>query len=399
VPLRERVEALPGMGTLLPALDGLEPAYLVGGAVRDLLLGGPSVDLDVAVEGDALATAEEVARRLQGTVRAHERFGTATVSTGDLTVDLASTRSETYERPGALPDVAPAGLAEDLGRRDFTINAMAVALTGPDAGELTDPHGGAADLEAGTVRVLHDASFVDDPTRLLRAVRYETRLGFALDPETERLAREGAGGLAEVSGARVRDELLDLLAEEEAPAAVDRLHELGIAPALHPALRAQGELVAAAQLGSAETGADRVLSGLAALASGGAGDLVERLGLGAGERDRTLRAAERGPGLAEELAGSRRPSELHALLDPEPPEALALALAFGAPAEPVLEFVAGLRHARLDIGGEDLKAEGVAESPAIGAALAETLRRKLDGEISTREEQLRTALALVREAS
>ncbi len=397
MPLRERVEALPGMGTLLPALDGLEPAYLVGGAVRDLLAGGPSVDLDVAVEGDAVAMAEELARRLQGTVRAHERFGTATVSAGDLTVDLASTRSETYERPGALPDVAPAGIAEDLGRRDFTINAMAVALTGPAAEELIDPHGGAADLDAGTVRVLHDASFADDPTRLLRAVRYETRLGFALDPETERLAREGAGGLADVSGARVRDELLDLLAEEEAPAAVDRLRELGIAETLN--LRAQGDLVAAAQLGSAETGADRVLSGLAALASGGTGDLVERLGLGAAERDRTLRAAERGPGLAEELAITRRPSQLHALLDPEPPEALALALAFGAPAEPVLEFVAGLRDAQLDIGGEDLKAEGVPESAAIGAALAETLRRKLDGEISTREEQLRTALALAREAS
>jgi len=387
------------MRKLLPALEGLDRAYLVGGAVRDLLLGGASVDLDVAVEGDAVAVAEELARRLGGGAKVHDRFGTATVKTRDLTVDLASTRSETYERPGALPDVAPAGLEEDLGRRDFTINAMAVALTGAQAGELRDPHGGEADLEARTVRVLHDASFVDDPTRLLRAVRYEARLAFSIDRHTEALARAGAEGLAAVSGARVRDELLDLLAEDEAPAAVERMRALGIAAALHPSIRADGNLITASQLGSMETGADRVLCALAALASDGATDLIERLGLGAAERDRVLRAAERGRSLAHELRAPRRPSELHELLSPEPPEALALALAFGAPAEAVLSFVAGIRDARLDINGDDLRAEGVPESPAIGEALAQTLRRKLDGEIFTREEQLRTAVAIARKAS
>jgi tRNA nucleotidyltransferase (CCA-adding enzyme) len=396
VPLRERVEALPGMESLLPALEGLEPAYLVGGAVRDLLLNGPSVDLDVAVDGDAVAVAEEVARRLDGDVRTHDRFGTATVRARGLAVDLASTRSETYARPGALPDVVPAGLDEDLGRRDFTINAMAVALTGDRFGELRDPHGGAADLEARTVRVLHDGSFVDDPTRLLRAVRYEARLGFTMDHQTRRLASEGAAGIAGVSGSRIRDELCDLLAENDAPAAVGRLRALGVTEALHPSLHADAHLVAAAQLGSLETGADRVLSALAVLASQGAGELVERLDLGAAERDRTLRAAERGRPLSHELKAPRRPSELHELLSPEPPEALALALAFGAPAEAVLSFVAGVRDARLDISGDDLRAEGVPESPAIGEALAETLRRKLDGEIFTREEQLDTALAIAR---
>ena len=396
--LRDRVEALPGMERLLPALDGLEPAYLVGGAVRDLLLGARSVDLDVAVEGDAVAIAHEVAGRLGGEARAHDRFGTATVRAGDLSVDLAGTRSETYERPGALPAVAPAGLDADLGRRDFTVNAMAVALGGAAAGELIDPHGGERDLEGKIVRVLHERSFVDDPTRLLRAVRYEARLGFALDPETERLARAGTDGLADVSGARVRDELLDLLSEDEAPTAVDRMGALGIGAGLAPALRADGDLVAAAQLGSVETSADPVLAGLAALASDGATELVKRLGLQAGQRDRVLRGASRGRRLAAELAKPHRPSELHALLSPEPPEALALALAFGAPAEMVVGFASGLREARLDITGDDLLAEGVPESPAIGEALAETLRRKLDGEVGGREEQLRVAVGLARGA-
>ncbi len=380
------------MERLIPALEGLDPAYLVGGAVRDLLLGASSVDLDVAVEGDAIAAAEEVARRVGGEARTHDRFGTATVRADDLVVDMASTRRERYERPGALPVVEPAGLDEDLGRRDFTINAMAVPLSGAATGELIDPHSGQADLEAGRIRVLHDASFSDDPTRLLRALRYEARLGFALDPETERLARAGAGALDGVSGPRVRDELLDLLAEAEAPRAVERLGALGIVPEL----RADGDLVAAAQLGSAETGADPVLSALAALASDGATGFVERLGLPAGRRDRVVQAARRGRELASELARPLKPSELYALLDPEPPEALALALAFGAPGEMVLTFVGNLRGAELAIGGEDLLAAGVPESPAIGEALAETLRRKLDGELSGREDELRAALELAR---
>src|SRR3954468_1208070 len=180
------------MVRLLPALVGLPPAFLVGGAVRDLVRGADAVDLDIAVEGSARSVARALAGRLSGRAVQHERFGTATVEAGDLSFDVAGTRRESYERPGALPTVEPASLAEDLGRRDFTINAMAVGLTGDDLGHLYDPCGGLADMDAGLIRVLHDRSFLDDPTRLLRAVRYAVRLGFSLDPETERLAREAA---------------------------------------------------------------------------------------------------------------------------------------------------------------------------------------------------------------
>jgi tRNA nucleotidyltransferase (CCA-adding enzyme) len=399
--LRERVRRLAGMERLLPALEGLPPVFLVGGAVRDLLRGAPAVDFDLAIEGDARRVARELAARLSGDAREHERFGTATVRAPDLAFDLATTRRETYERPGALPTVEEAPLAEDLGRRDFTVNAMAVGLTGEDLGHLYDPHGGLDDLRAGIVRVLHDRSFVDDPTRLLRALRYEARLGLAMDPETERLAREAAegGALRTVSGARVRDELMDLLAEIEAPAAVERLRALGVDASMHSDLRADPELVASAALGASTIGADRALAALAALCAEeplALSDWLTELHLRAGQREAVLRAATSAPHIVEALRRELRPSELYELLRGEPPEALALALAMRAPAEPLMRFVNELRGARLEISGDDLRAAGVPESPAIGAALEETLRRKLDGEVLGREEELRTALALAR---
>jgi tRNA nucleotidyltransferase (CCA-adding enzyme) len=400
--LRERVRRLPGMDRLLPALEGLPPVYLVGGAVRDLLRGADAVDLDLTVEGDARSVARTLADRLAGTAREHERFGTATVQAPNLVFDLASTRTETYEEPGALPSVAPATLAEDLKRRDFTINAMAVTLTGDRLGHLYDPHGGLADLQAGVLRVLHPGSFLDDPTRLLRAVRYETRLGFQMDEDTERAARAALAedALSTVSGKRVRDELLDLLGEHEAPNAVERMRELGLDRALHPALDPDADLVASASLGATAIGAERRLASLAALSAAAPAELDAWLGslqLEARERDAVSQAARVGQTLAQELRERERmPSELFDLLGGEPPEALALALAFGAPSEPILRWVTELKHVRLEITGADLLAAGVPEGPALGRALEETLRRKLDGLVSGRDDELQTALELAR---
>jgi tRNA nucleotidyltransferase (CCA-adding enzyme) len=400
--LRERIRRLPGMDRLLPALAGLPPTYLVGGAVRDLLRGADAIDLDLAVEGDAHSVARALAERLGGTTREHERFGTATVRAEDLKFDLAATRTESYDEPGALPRVAAAPLSEDLRRRDFTINAMAVALAGDDLGHLYDPHGGLPDLEAGVVRVLHPGSFLDDPTRLLRSVRYETRLGFRMDDDSERAARAAVAedAMSTVSGARVRDELMDLLGEHEAPAAVERMRDLGLARALHPALDPDPELVASASLGAAAIGADRALASLAALCAGAPEELdlwLAGLHLDARARDAVARAARVGALIAHELrAYDRTPSELRDLLGGEPPEALALALALGAPAEPVLRWVTDLSAVTLEIGGNDLLAAGVPEGPAIGQALEETLRRKLDGLVRGREDELRTALELAR---
>ena len=400
--LRERIEALPPLAMLLPALEGLAPAYLVGGAVRDLLRGETPLDLDVAIEGDALDAARTVAERLGGSVEGHDRFGTARISAPGVEVDFARTRRETYAQPGALPDVEPAALDEDLGRRDFTVNAMAAALSHDELGALRDPLGGRRDLEQRVIRILHERSFVDDPTRLLRAVRYEARLGAAMDPRTEEQAQEAIAGdaLSTVSGERVRTELLLLLDEREMCAAVERLRGLGLDRSLHPALRCDPDRAASAALAAAETGADRALAVLAALLAPG-GDSVGRwldgIGFTRPERERVARAALAGPELARSLRRDMSPSEIHAALAREPLEALAVALACGAAGEPVLRYVSDLRGARLEVTGADLLAAGVPESPALGRALEETLRRKLDGEVSGRDEELRVAIALARE--
>lgn len=182
---RNPVEALRSSAAgarLLDAMAGVPGAYLVGGAVRDLLLGRTPRELDVVVDGDLTP----LAAALGGKLMAHDRFGTATVMVGDDVYDLAQTRTESYAAPGALPDVEPAGLDEDLRRRDLTVNAIAVSPTG----EVVAVDGALADLEAGTLRVLHDASFRDDPTRLWRLARYGARLGFAADAHTAALAQD-----------------------------------------------------------------------------------------------------------------------------------------------------------------------------------------------------------------
>jgi tRNA nucleotidyltransferase (CCA-adding enzyme) len=223
-----------------------------------------------------------------------------------------------------------------------------------------------------------------------------------MDEDTERAARAALAedALSTVSGARVRDELMDLLAEHEAPAAVERMRELGLDHALNPALDPDPDLVASASLGAAAIGADRGLASLAALVAASPEELDLWLGelqLDARDRDAIARAARTGPVIAGSLAERERmPSELLDLLGEEPPEALALALAFGAPSEPILRWVTDLGAVRLEIGGDDLLAAGVPEGPALGRALEETLRRKLDGLISGRDEELRTALELAR---
>jgi tRNA nucleotidyltransferase (CCA-adding enzyme) len=402
--LRERVRRLPGIERLVGALDGLPPAYLVGGSVRDLLLDRPAAaHLDLAIEGDARSVARALADRLSGEEREYERFGTAVVEVEGFEYDMASTRRECYEEPGALPRVEPATLAEDLERRDFAVNAMAIALKGDDLGHLYDPHRGLSDLDARVLRVLHDGSFRDDPTRLLRGVRFEARLGFAFHPDTEVLAREAVAGeaLGTVSADRTGRELMKLLEENEAPAAVARLKELGVWAALHPALDPDPEQVASAALGAVTLGANRVTSQLAALVVGDPQELdlwVAELPLEARDRDAVARAARVAPRLCTALREREHtPSELRALLASEPPEALALALALGAPAEPVLRWATSLSGVALEIGGADLLAAGVPEGPAIGRALEETLRRKLDGLVRGRDEELETALALARE--
>jgi tRNA nucleotidyltransferase (CCA-adding enzyme) len=221
--------------------------YVVGGFVRDLLLGVPTLDLDLVVEGDAIGLAQRLAEEHGGRVRAHARFGTAkwipgvdhTEALGSLEVglDLVTARTEYYERPTALPQVERSSIRQDLHRRDFTINTLAIDLTPPRWGELLDFYGGERDLRDGYIRVLHSLSFVEDPTRVLRAVRLEQRLGFTIEKQTEVLLRDALDLLDHTTPERIRQELYLILQEDLPCGTIYRLKELGVLSQLHPHLR------------------------------------------------------------------------------------------------------------------------------------------------------------------
>jgi tRNA nucleotidyltransferase (CCA-adding enzyme) len=384
--LLERVRELGCGRRLLEAAAEIGGAYLVGGAVRDLLLGRSPRELDVAVEGDV----DGLAAALGAPATAHERFGTATVRDGDCRWDLAASRAEDYAHPGALPDVRPAAIEEDLRRRDVTVNAIALDLR---SGALLAAEHALDDLAAGRLRVLHDASLRDDPTRLWRIARYAARLGFELEPHTAQLAADAvaAGWVERVSGARIGNELRLALAEADAVAALEQAVRLGLAPWLEPD-RARAD-AALALLPEGEGRSDLVV--LAAALHEGADDADQRLaGMAFTASERAvLRAAARAPAIAEAALDARRPSELGRALRGLPVEALALAGAGGA-AEPVRRWLGELRHVGLAIDGNDLIAAGVPRGPQIGRRLASVLERRLDGELGgDRHEQLAAALA------
>jgi tRNA nucleotidyltransferase (CCA-adding enzyme) len=396
--LAERLRAQPRTARLVEAFATVPGAHLVGGAVRDLLRGEEPVDLDVVVEGVGALAAREAASRLGGEVRRHERFGTATVVAGDLVFDVVTARSETYPSPGALPEVGPGTLDEDLARRDFTVNAIALALHADALGSLHAYPAALDDLDTGTLRVMHAASFLDDPTRLLRLVRYAARLDFEPDPRTDALARDAiaAGAPATVSGARIGAELRALAGEPAALAALTRAHALGLDRALHPSFDPRLDLLRDARAHLGDGRADLVV--LAACCTRfERGELVawlDALELVAAERDAIVAAALDAETLAERLTHAHRASEVRHLAAERPVEELAMAAALGA-AEPVDRWLGELRHVRLEITGDDVLAAGVPEGPLVGRGLQAAWAARLDDGAADREAQLAAALRAV----
>jgi tRNA nucleotidyltransferase (CCA-adding enzyme) len=223
------------------AADLNMPCYAVGGFVRDLLLGKPVNDLDIVVEGDAIQLGKKLIERFGGKLTPHFPFHTAiwrlpsTFNLQPSTLDLISARKETYEKPGALPTVTPSTIEDDLRRRDFTINAMALRLDGEGLGEILDPLKGQIDLGRGVIRALHPKSFIDDPTRILRAIRYEGRYSFQIDSSTlEQINAESLKVLHSLSGERLRHELDLIFDEDQAENMMLRAASLGVLGAIHP---------------------------------------------------------------------------------------------------------------------------------------------------------------------
>ena len=392
--------ARPHIARVRDALSDVPSAHLVGGAVRDILLevADEALDLDVVVEGDAIDVARSAAARLGGGVRVHARFNTATVLADDLTFDVAGARREVYPHPGALPDVDPARLEDDLARRDFTVNALAVALGGPQPGRLRSAPDALDDLRHRRLRALHDASFQDDPTRLLRLVRYAARLAFQIEPHTRELATRAiaAGALGTVSGGRIGAELRLLLPERTALDALDLGSALKLWRALHPKLSFDTALGRAAQSLLADDGRTDLLR----LAVGCRGferaelrRWLDRLEFSAGEREVIVVSALDARRVADRLRTARTPSQIAAVARGRPLELVALA---GTDAsEPARRWLGELRHVGLEISGDDLVRAGVPQGPAVGRGLQAALDRKLDGEIVDAQAELCAALEVL----
>ena len=364
--------------SLLGVAQGKDGLWLVGGAVRDLLLGLTPLELDIAVEG-AVAP---IADALGGDVTLHDRFETATVISGACRFDLARTRTESYAAPGALPDVTPASLDADLARRDITINAIAVHL--PD-GLVKAVPGAIEDLRAGVVRVLHDASFSDDPTRIWRVARYAARLRFAVDEHTLMLAR--AAGRGAVSGERLGHELRLALAEDEPCAVFERVAELNPMALAAGFTPRPGPLPAALDLLPSDGRRDLVT--LAACCAAIDLDLLQRwldhLQFTARDRDTVVAASRWVTGAP--LRSASGPAEIARAARGAPVEAVAL-----AGGENARRWLAELRHIRLEIDGADLLAAGLEQGPEVGARLGAVLDAKLAGHVAGREQELAMAL-------
>ena len=376
-------------------------AFLVGGMVRDLWRDAEmtSADLDVVVEGDGLAVARELARALGGSVREHRRFLTASVEaprTGRI--DVTTARSERYESRGALPRVMPAGIDQDLRRRDFTINAMAIELHSGAFG-LLDPLGGRAALVRRRLRVLHPLSYVEDPTRVFRAARYATRFGFAQDAATAR-ARALALRLvpyAALSGQRLAAELERILAEARAELTLSRLGTDGAFRLLDPRyrftastahlvaelpgalawVRARGLGVEPVELGAlAITGDQPQAIATAAL---------ERLAFAGEPLARLRHALAEGRALVARLRDANAPSARARVLREQAPVVLAwLWLVGDGRTRAVLDWYLGLDRALVALSGDEVVALGVPRGPAVARVLAELRDGRLDGRITDR---------------
>ena len=368
--------------------------YLVGGTVRDILSGTRPADLDLVATDSAPEFPTTLAEGLGGDVVARSQFGTAKLKVDGVEIDLASARRESYASPGALPEVEQGTIDDDLARRDFSINAMAASLADESWGELLDPFGGRADLEAGQVRVLREDSFADDATRILRALRYAHRAGFALDVETERLLGRDLGRLDTISGDRLRQELSRMLREPRVARVLGAAQALGVLAAVHPALRAEPASLSRLEEAQAAPEPQSELRVLAVLVASSSAE--ERASvMGRLNMDGSWAGVVRDVSAVAEAAGRLggpdiRHSAVFDLLrrlDAEAIEGYAIAADDALVRERLELYLTELRHVRTLLDGNDLMAMGVPEGPMVGKLLDELLKARIEGLLSSREDE------------
>nr|WP_290668528.1 CBS domain-containing protein [Ardenticatena sp.] len=383
--------------------------YFVGGFVRDLLLGQPLKDLDLVVEGDAIRLAHRLAEKYGGRVVAHKRFGTAkwilregerpaSSLIGDPTLpphlDLVTARTEFYEEPTALPTVEESNIKLDLHRRDFTINTLAIALDESRYGQLLDFYGGVRDLREKRIRVLHNLSLVEDPTRILRAVRFEQRLGFEIEPRTLELIRDSLELLGRVSGDRLRHELALILQEERAEQMLARLHALGALQAIDPALTFD-DAAAERMRRLREAGITDFWALLAAWLWSLPWENVERIATRlslAGRDIRKLQALWGVKAQAAALAAAERASQAVHVIEAHTTDERVLRVAWHLLDEPRVRerlhrYLHEWRHVRPRISGSRLREMGLPPGPHYAQLLAQVRNALLDGEVQSEAEE------------
>lgn len=384
-------------------------AYVVGGVVRDLLLGIDNLDLDLVVEGDGIAFARALVKEAGGRVKAHERFGTAVVVLPDgFKLDVATARTEFYEYPTALPTVEQSSIKKDLYRRDFTINTLAVRINPKSFGQLIDFYGGQRDLKERTIRVLHSLSFVEDPTRVFRAIRFELRFGFHLSKETLGLVR-GAVKMElfhRLSGHRLLDELRLLFSERAPAGAVRRMAELDLLPFIHPRLTWSSRLerlLAALEealdwyrLSYLDRPMERwlvyVMALLQVLPDRAVQELLKRFPFSEKERSilRTSRFLPGTIGRRLHARGTVRPSEIVRLLSGLPDETLVFVLANAkseAAKRRVSAYLTTYRHTKPMLTGKALQSLGLKPGPQFRTILARLTEARLDDEVHTEADE------------
>lgn len=398
--------------------------YTVGGFVRDILLDRPNLDLDLVVEGDGIAFARVLAAELGGRLREHDKFKTALVIFTDANgveqrVDVATARLEYYEYPAALPTVELSSIKMDLFRRDFTINALAVQLDGAHFGRLVDFFGAQRDMKDKGIRVLHSLSFVEDPTRILRALRFSVRYDFTIGPQTQRLIKNalGLGLIGRLSGPRIFHELCLIFAERDPVSCLTQMQSYDVLEAIHPHLKLSPSKVdlleATAQVLNwyrllyLEEEPQYWLAYLMALCMNikykEAAQVADRLALPPAARQDFIATREKvrhtGPKVEQWIRDGGSPSELYALLKPLALEGVLYMMARTRTEElrmHVSHFLTKLQHERLDITGDDLLTMGLPPGPAFGRVLHRILLAKIDGDAPTRNIQLELAYSLVR---
>jgi len=386
------------------------PAYLVGGFLRDLILGVKNFDLDITVEGSGIVFAEKLAKKLKSKLKIHQRFGTATlILSNRLKVDIATSRKEKYPCCASLPVVSAGSLREDLERRDFTINAMAMSITQGLGRKLIDPFGGKDDLRKGKIRILHDLSFQDDPTRIFRAVRFEQRFGFRIERKTLALLKQAvsSGFLHKVNAHRIRDDLILMLKEDDPAKQIRRLECLAglsfISPKLKPAKTTYDlfkaidkEILWFAKNFSTRRQLDIWLIYFTALLKtltlAEIKKITQRLALRKGEEKRIISYRKLSQKLISSLSKQGvRPARIFSLLEPLSYETIIL---LGATSQNrylhryIADFLEIYNGMRLYVSGDDLHGLGVLPGPIYQKIFARVLAAKLNGKVATLQDEL-----------